>query len=144
MLVKDLQEEKNDIKKRYENEPHDLNNNIEILRNQLLNREDLVRRSHRECMDYQCRMEAIECDIRRGYQQPLQDLNKKIVALELELMDARNSNRKLDSARHSAMEEERMEMDNLKSELTRIKNCKNTLPASFCKILLALLSDTEQ
>jgi hypothetical protein len=67
-------------------------------------------------MDYQCRMEAIECDIRRGYQQPLQDLNKKIVALELELMDARNSNRKLDSARHSAMEEERMEMDNLKSE----------------------------
>lgn len=121
MLVKDLQEEKNDIKKRYENEVHDLNNNIEILRNQLLNREDLVRRSHRECMDYQCRMEAIECDIRRGYQQPLQDLNKKIVALELELMDARNSNRKLDSARHSAMEEERMEMDNLKSELTRIK-----------------------
>ncbi len=121
VLVKDVQDEKNDIKKRYENEVHDLNNNIEILRNQLLNREDLVRRSHRECMDYQCRMEAIECDIRRGYQQPLQDLNKKIVSLELELMDARNSNRKLESTRHTAMEEERKEMDNMKSELTRIK-----------------------
>lgn len=88
---------------------------------------DGQRRAQRETVEIQVRTEAQESEARRAHLAAVQQLHKKIHALELQQADAERAVRVADENRSAALEHSSVESEVLRSEVARYKREKETL-----------------
>ena len=85
------------------------------------------RRAQRETVEIQVRTEAQESEARRAHLAAVQQLHKKIHALELQQADAERAVRVADESRNAALESSSVEAEVLRSEMARYKREKEML-----------------
>lgn len=116
-----------EMKRQSDSEIHELTHQVDQLSSRLYDREELVRRAQREAGEMQMRAESLETDMRRNHSIILQENNKRITNLELELVEERNARRKMEVDKIARTQHENAEIEVLRSEVARLKREKEII-----------------
>jgi chromosome segregation ATPase len=105
----------------------DLHGRIDALTARLSDREDMVRRSQRETAEMQLRAESLISEQRRSHAVQMLESRQRCDALEMEMMELRESHKASDSQHAQMLDQYIAESDRLKSELSRLQREKEVL-----------------
>ena len=116
-----------DITQAFQAERVGLLEQLELLGGKMHSAQEGQRRAQRETIEIQVRTEAQESEARRANLAAMQQLNKKIHSLELQLADSDRIVRAAAEARDAVLESSSTEAEVLRSEVARFKREKETL-----------------
>jgi chromosome segregation ATPase len=108
-------------------ELRDLRESLAHAQTKLHEREEVVRRIHRESSEMQLRAESMEGELRRAHYVVLQETKKRHALTELDLADATHSVQSLQEQLEALRDQLTLEKDSVTSELSRVRREKDVL-----------------
>lgn len=115
------------LKHAFDQERQELEESLENVQDRMAERDEMLRKAHRETSEMQLRAESIQADLKRSSTSQTQEMRKKYAQVETELATARHALKVAETKSANQYDHERLELDGLQSELSRVKREKETL-----------------
>eukprot|EP01038_Epipyxis_sp_PR26KG_P015030 gene15030-20226_t len=123
----DFQKIIENMKNNHENELNELSNEMSEKQQKIINYEDIIRKLQLDCMDLQSRFESNELEIRKKHTNQLHNHFKKISLLEIENNEYKNNLKMNEMNYQQIILSNQIEIDNLKSDNSRLKREKEII-----------------